>query len=111
MMMRLYFNWMKVGFVTIEPHYIKTAVMLFSRNANYENTENIEYNLFVFCFLSYFETAVGVVLTIVNSLRTFVYLDLCWECRESFLFQQQRDLREYTQATIYIRKVIEDTRV
>uniref|UniRef100_A0A665TBB3 Ubiquitin carboxyl-terminal hydrolase 48 n=1 Tax=Echeneis naucrates TaxID=173247 RepID=A0A665TBB3_ECHNA len=23
--------------------------------------------------------------------------DLCWECRESFLFQQQRDLREYTQ--------------
>uniref|UniRef100_A0A7N9AZX7 Ubiquitin carboxyl-terminal hydrolase 48 n=1 Tax=Mastacembelus armatus TaxID=205130 RepID=A0A7N9AZX7_9TELE len=34
--------------------------------------------------------------------------DLCWECRESFLFQQQRDLREYTQATIYIRKVIED---
>lgn len=37
--------------------------------------------------------------------------DLCWECRESFLFQQQRDLREYTQATIYIRKVIEDKRV
>ncbi|XP_072239063.1 ubiquitin carboxyl-terminal hydrolase 48 isoform X2 [Leuresthes tenuis] len=37
--------------------------------------------------------------------------DLCWECRESFLFQQQRDLREYTQATIYIRKVIEDTRM
>uniref|UniRef100_A0A3Q3GMV3 Ubiquitin carboxyl-terminal hydrolase 48 n=1 Tax=Kryptolebias marmoratus TaxID=37003 RepID=A0A3Q3GMV3_KRYMA len=36
--------------------------------------------------------------------------DLCWECRESFLFQQQRDLREYTQATIYIRKVIEDKR-
>ncbi|XP_054472926.1 ubiquitin carboxyl-terminal hydrolase 48 isoform X1 [Anoplopoma fimbria] len=34
--------------------------------------------------------------------------DICWECRESFLFQQQRDLREYTQATIYIRKVIED---
>uniref|UniRef100_A0A3P8WKN3 Ubiquitin carboxyl-terminal hydrolase 48 n=1 Tax=Cynoglossus semilaevis TaxID=244447 RepID=A0A3P8WKN3_CYNSE len=28
--------------------------------------------------------------------------DLCWECRESFLFQQQRDLREYTQATVYI---------
>lgn len=37
--------------------------------------------------------------------------DLCWECRESFLFQQQRDLREYTQATIYIRKVIEDQRM
>ncbi|XP_013885848.1 ubiquitin carboxyl-terminal hydrolase 48 isoform X1 [Austrofundulus limnaeus] len=36
--------------------------------------------------------------------------DLCWECRESFLFQQQRDLREYTQATIYIRKVIDDKR-
>ncbi|KAF7209006.1 ubiquitin carboxyl-terminal hydrolase 48-like [Nothobranchius furzeri] len=34
--------------------------------------------------------------------------ELCWECRESFLFQQQRDLREYTQATIYIRKVLED---
>ncbi|KAM9859708.1 ubiquitin carboxyl-terminal hydrolase 48 isoform 1-T2 [Aulostomus maculatus] len=37
--------------------------------------------------------------------------DLCWECREGFLFQQQRDLREYTQATIYIRKVIEDQRM
>lgn len=37
--------------------------------------------------------------------------DLCWECRESFLFQQQRDLREYTQATVYIRKVVEDKRV
>ncbi|XP_028302425.1 ubiquitin carboxyl-terminal hydrolase 48 isoform X2 [Gouania willdenowi] len=37
--------------------------------------------------------------------------DLCWECRESYLFQQQKDLREYTQATIYIRKVIEDKRV
>ncbi|KAA8593654.1 hypothetical protein FQN60_009770 [Etheostoma spectabile] len=37
--------------------------------------------------------------------------DLCWECRESFLFQQQRDLREYTQATIYIRKVLEDQRM
>uniref|UniRef100_A0A667YJA4 Ubiquitin carboxyl-terminal hydrolase 48 n=1 Tax=Myripristis murdjan TaxID=586833 RepID=A0A667YJA4_9TELE len=34
--------------------------------------------------------------------------ELCWECREGFIFQQQRDLREYTQATIYIRKVIED---
>uniref|UniRef100_H3BXY1 Ubiquitin carboxyl-terminal hydrolase 48 n=1 Tax=Tetraodon nigroviridis TaxID=99883 RepID=H3BXY1_TETNG len=36
--------------------------------------------------------------------------DLCWECRESFLFQQQRDLREYTQATVYVRKVVEDKR-
>lgn len=43
--------------------------------------------------------------------RVFVCSDICWECRESFLFQQQRDLREYTQATIYIRKVIEDQRV
>lgn len=34
--------------------------------------------------------------------------DLCWDCREGFLFQQQRDLREYTQATIYIRKVVDD---
>lgn len=41
----------------------------------------------------------------------FGYLDLCWECRESFLFQQQRDLREYTQATVYVRKVIEDKMV
>lgn len=40
-----------------------------------------------------------------------VFSDLCWECRESFLFQQQRDLREYTQATVYIRKVVEDKRV
>ncbi|XP_071403639.1 ubiquitin carboxyl-terminal hydrolase 48 isoform X3 [Centroberyx affinis] len=37
--------------------------------------------------------------------------ELCWECREGFIFQQQRDLREYTQATIYIRKVIEDKRL
>lgn len=34
--------------------------------------------------------------------------DLCWDCREGFLFQQQKDLREYTQATIYIRKVVDD---
>ncbi|KAJ0023448.1 hypothetical protein NQD34_003347 [Periophthalmus magnuspinnatus] len=34
--------------------------------------------------------------------------DLCWECREGFIFQQQRDLREYAQATIYIRKVVDD---
>ncbi|KAM4625621.1 ubiquitin carboxyl-terminal hydrolase 48 isoform 2-T3 [Polymixia lowei] len=37
--------------------------------------------------------------------------ELCWECREGFIFQQQRDLREYTQATIYVRKVIEDKRM
>uniref|UniRef100_A0A8C5CU12 ubiquitinyl hydrolase 1 n=1 Tax=Gadus morhua TaxID=8049 RepID=A0A8C5CU12_GADMO len=37
--------------------------------------------------------------------------ELCWECREGFIFQQQRDLREYTQATIYVRKVIEDKAV
>uniref|UniRef100_A0A3P9K7M4 Ubiquitin carboxyl-terminal hydrolase 48 n=1 Tax=Oryzias latipes TaxID=8090 RepID=A0A3P9K7M4_ORYLA len=37
--------------------------------------------------------------------------ELCWDCRESFLFQQQKDLREYNQATIYIRKVLEDARM
>ncbi|XP_061641899.1 ubiquitin carboxyl-terminal hydrolase 48 isoform X4 [Phyllopteryx taeniolatus] len=37
--------------------------------------------------------------------------DLCWECREGFLFQQQKDLREYTQATVYIRKIIDDKRI
>lgn len=42
---------------------------------------------------------------------SFTCTDLCWECRESFLFQQQRDLREYTQATVYVRKVLEDKRV
>lgn len=42
---------------------------------------------------------------------SFTCSDLCWECRESFLFQQQRDLREYTQATVYVRKVVEDKRV
>lgn len=42
---------------------------------------------------------------------SFTGSDLCWECRESFLFQQQRDLREYTQATVYVRKVLEDKRV
>uniref|UniRef100_A0A3B4ZBK7 Ubiquitin specific peptidase 48 n=1 Tax=Stegastes partitus TaxID=144197 RepID=A0A3B4ZBK7_9TELE len=45
------------------------------------------------------------------SLSHKIFKYLCWECRESFLFQQQRDLREYTQATIYIRKVIEDKRM
>lgn len=37
--------------------------------------------------------------------------ELCQECREGFIFQQQRDLREYAQATVYIRKVIDDKRV
>ncbi|XP_060707924.1 ubiquitin carboxyl-terminal hydrolase 48 isoform X1 [Hemiscyllium ocellatum] len=37
--------------------------------------------------------------------------DLCGECREGLLCQQQRDLREYTQATIYIRKVVESIKV
>ncbi|KAL4658673.1 ubiquitin carboxyl-terminal hydrolase 48 isoform X1 [Arapaima gigas] len=32
--------------------------------------------------------------------------DLCKDCREGLIFQQQRDLREYTQATVYIRKVV-----
>ncbi|XP_032903844.1 ubiquitin carboxyl-terminal hydrolase 48 isoform X4 [Amblyraja radiata] len=36
---------------------------------------------------------------------------LCGECREGLLCQQQRDLREYTQATIYIRKVVESVKV
>uniref|UniRef100_A0A672YF54 Ubiquitin carboxyl-terminal hydrolase 48 n=1 Tax=Sphaeramia orbicularis TaxID=375764 RepID=A0A672YF54_9TELE len=47
-----------------------------------------------------------------NILNSLIWqINLCWECREGFLFQQQRDLREYTQATIYIRKVIEDKRM
>uniref|UniRef100_A0A671T6V9 Ubiquitin carboxyl-terminal hydrolase 48 n=1 Tax=Sinocyclocheilus anshuiensis TaxID=1608454 RepID=A0A671T6V9_9TELE len=33
--------------------------------------------------------------------------DLCRECREGFIFQQQRDMREYAQATVYVRKVID----
>ncbi|XP_077582327.1 ubiquitin carboxyl-terminal hydrolase 48 isoform X1 [Stigmatopora nigra] len=37
--------------------------------------------------------------------------DLCWDCREGFLFQQQKDLREYTQATIYIRKILDEKRM
>uniref|UniRef100_A0A4W3GMX6 Ubiquitin carboxyl-terminal hydrolase 48 n=1 Tax=Callorhinchus milii TaxID=7868 RepID=A0A4W3GMX6_CALMI len=36
---------------------------------------------------------------------------LCVECREGLLCQQQRDLREYTQATIYIRKVVDNIKV
>ncbi|XP_039611701.1 ubiquitin carboxyl-terminal hydrolase 48 isoform X3 [Polypterus senegalus] len=37
--------------------------------------------------------------------------DLCLECREGLLFQQQRDLREYTQATVYIRKIVDNTKI
>uniref|UniRef100_A0A673HNN5 Ubiquitin carboxyl-terminal hydrolase 48 n=1 Tax=Sinocyclocheilus rhinocerous TaxID=307959 RepID=A0A673HNN5_9TELE len=40
-----------------------------------------------------------------------VLLDLCRECREGFIFQQQRDMREYAQATVYVRKVIDKKRV
>uniref|UniRef100_A0A8C5ITJ1 Ubiquitin carboxyl-terminal hydrolase 48 n=1 Tax=Junco hyemalis TaxID=40217 RepID=A0A8C5ITJ1_JUNHY len=36
---------------------------------------------------------------------------LCPECREGLLCQQQRDLREYTQATIYIHKVVDNKKV
>ncbi|KAL2091610.1 hypothetical protein ACEWY4_013873 [Coilia grayii] len=36
--------------------------------------------------------------------------ELCEECREGFMFQQQRDMREYTQATIYVRKIINNKR-
>ncbi|XP_072571838.1 ubiquitin carboxyl-terminal hydrolase 48 isoform X3 [Paramormyrops kingsleyae] len=31
--------------------------------------------------------------------------ELCLDCREGLIFQQQRDLQEYTQATVYVRKV------
>ncbi|XP_006641945.1 ubiquitin carboxyl-terminal hydrolase 48 isoform X1 [Lepisosteus oculatus] len=37
--------------------------------------------------------------------------ELCLDCREGLLFQQQRDLREYTQATVYVRKVIDNKMV
>lgn len=37
--------------------------------------------------------------------------ELCPECREGLLCQQQRDLREYTQATIYIHKVVDNKKV
>lgn len=39
------------------------------------------------------------------------FSDLCRECREGFIFQQQRDLREYAQATVYVRKVIDSKKV
>ncbi|XP_053725063.1 ubiquitin carboxyl-terminal hydrolase 48 [Synchiropus splendidus] len=34
--------------------------------------------------------------------------DLCGDCREAFLAQQQKDQTEYSQATVYIRKVVKD---
>ncbi|NP_001120167.1 ubiquitin carboxyl-terminal hydrolase 48 [Xenopus tropicalis] len=36
---------------------------------------------------------------------------LCPDCREGLLCQQQRDLREYAQATIYIHKVVDRKKV
>lgn len=37
--------------------------------------------------------------------------ELCLECREGLLCQQERDLREYAQATIYIHKVVDNKKV
>nr|XP_060615160.1 ubiquitin carboxyl-terminal hydrolase 48-like [Anolis sagrei ordinatus] len=37
--------------------------------------------------------------------------ELCLDCREGLLCQQQRDLREYAQATIYVRKVVDSKKV
>lgn len=48
-----------------------------------------------------------------NAERT-VYVsnpELCPECREGLLCQQERDLREYAQATIYIHKVVDNKKV
>ncbi|KAM8927094.1 ubiquitin carboxyl-terminal hydrolase 48 isoform 3-T3 [Pelodytes ibericus] len=36
---------------------------------------------------------------------------LCPDCREGLLCQQQRDMREYTQARIYIHKVVDNKKV
>ncbi|XP_021570516.1 ubiquitin carboxyl-terminal hydrolase 48 isoform X8 [Carlito syrichta] len=49
----------------------------------------------------------------VNSSETQYISDpkLCPECREGLLCQQQRDLREYTQATIYVHKVVDNKKV
>lgn len=48
-----------------------------------------------------------------NSSATSIslFLELCPECREGLLCQQQRDLREYTQATIYVHKVVDNKKV
>ncbi|XP_061075552.1 ubiquitin carboxyl-terminal hydrolase 48 isoform X2 [Conger conger] len=37
--------------------------------------------------------------------------ELCLDCREGLIFQQQRDMREYAQATIYIRKVVDNKKI
>ncbi|KAM4015814.1 LOW QUALITY PROTEIN: ubiquitin carboxyl-terminal hydrolase 48 [Anomaloglossus baeobatrachus] len=37
--------------------------------------------------------------------------ELCPECREGLLCQQERDLREYAQATIYVHKVVDNKKV
>ncbi|XP_077116586.1 ubiquitin carboxyl-terminal hydrolase 48 isoform X1 [Ranitomeya variabilis] len=37
--------------------------------------------------------------------------ELCPECREGLLCQQERDLREYAQATIYVHKVVDSKKV
>ncbi|XP_077312103.1 ubiquitin carboxyl-terminal hydrolase 48 [Lithobates pipiens] len=53
------------------------------------------------------------VMTEENTERT-VYVsnpELCPECREGLLCQQERDLREYAQATIYIHKVVDNKKV
>lgn len=42
-----------------------------------------------------------------STVRYQTHPDLCQECREGFIFQQQRDMREYAQATVYVRKVID----
>lgn len=46
-----------------------------------------------------------------NYFCSFCFLELCPECREGLLCQQQRDLREYTQATIYVHKVVDNKKV
>lgn len=48
-----------------------------------------------------------------NGVNTFYVSEpkLCPECREGLLCQQQRDMREYAQATIYIHKVVENQKV
>lgn len=48
---------------------------------------------------------------IVEFLLLYCFLDLCPDCREGLLCQQQRDLREYTQATIYVHKVVDNKKV
>ncbi|XP_042334853.1 ubiquitin carboxyl-terminal hydrolase 48 isoform X3 [Sceloporus undulatus] len=48
------------------------------------------------------------------TLETPLYItepELCLDCREGLLCQQQRDLREYAQATIYVRKVVDNKKV